>query len=580
MLIFIVLVSIFITIMLLGAGIFPFTIAAVAAILCFICILLNRKQDFPQAGVLSFLVSVLIIVLTVTVIPLPSSISGIFGPERAKQNLIAEKAINNAVALGITNVSTPLFALTRNRAGTARMILLLIAGFSVATLSSRMPPTWKDRYLKFMILSGVVLAVAGFISQWVIPQGKNIWWLFPVPHGRPVGCFINRNHFGGFIAIMCAPAVFMMSDSIEKKRYASVLTWCACLIALNIAVILSLSKGAWLALITSMSFSFMVLSLRKHITAVILFAAVFIISGCILLLNPHQQISERFKSMVNFKQNQSVEMRLSTWHDSLAILRDYPVMGIGANAFRMIFPQYRSATTRKPFEHIENEYLQIPVEFGLPATAVIIAILFCTAKRCQETWQVEKNVTILLCVGGMLVAVAVHALTDFALRIPLYFLTVCSMIGLAISPGVPCTVEHSNRHTFSILLPAGALVIIAGLSCMGKEIYQLDSTDHLDTAANDRICRALSWSPTSWHAWYQLGKTAVTLKTDNACRFGENCLTQSVKYDPNNYLIWQELSLLRLSLQDLDGAREAYKHVKKLRAWKQIKELEEQPSPQ
>ena len=67
-------------------------------------------------------------------------------------------------------------------------------------------------------------------------------------------------------------------------------------------------------------------------------------------------------------------MRVNTWKDSVKIVRHYPVTGVGANAFRMIFPQYRNASTRKSFTHVENEYLQLPAELGIIGT--LAALLF------------------------------------------------------------------------------------------------------------------------------------------------------------------------------------------------------------
>ena len=441
-----------------------------------------------------------------------------------------------------------------------------------------MPCNLKEQYLRFLLLFAATIAIAGIISQWIIPQGKNIWWLFPVPHGRPVGCFINRNHFGGFVALLCSPSIFLVAESIEKRKYPSAILWGLCFIILSTAAVMSLSKGAWLALSSSVIFSLLVMLFRKQWLTVVSLSAILSIVASILILIPNQQINERFKSLAGVMQTSSAEMRLSTWRDSFAILRDYPFAGAGANAFRMVFPQYRAASTRKPFEHAENEYIQIPVEFGIPATALIIALIICIIAKWRKTLLTGQNVTISLCVAGTLVAVITHASTDFALRIPLYFLTVCSMIGLVISSSPSESQIEILR--LRALLPAGALVIIAALSISGSRIYKLDSIDYLADAGNDDICLALEWSPTSWQAWYNLGRAAVILRTNESKHFGESCLTQATIYDPLNYLVWQELSLLRFSLNDLEGARNAYCRLKELRPWAKINELETQQRPQ
>jgi hypothetical protein len=287
------------------------------------------------------------------------------------------------------------------------------------------------------------------------------------------------------------------------------------------------------------------------------------------------------RSIPDIWKTSSATMRLSTWQDAAAVIGDYPVIGAGANAFRMVFPQYRTATTRKPFEHAENEYIQMPVELGIAGSGMVVALLVCAALYWRRTLAAGGNATFSLCAAGMFTAVAVHALTDFAIRIPLYFVTVASAAGLVLSPAQPVVPEQpaAMRARWRRYLPAIAAAVIAiAVSCMGRDIYLLDSTDFLENANGRQACKALAWSPTSWRAWYQVGRSAVSLGTDESCRFGERCLTQATAYDPNNYLLWEELCQLRLSLQDTKGSREAYSNLKRLREWKQIRELE-QPSP-
>lgn len=561
----------------LGSGIFPFTIALVAIILTIACLLPHEARK--ESKLLSIFTGGLILILLATWVPLPSWLAANFGSKRTHQNLLAEKAIKKASELELVKPVSVYFSITRNRAGTARMILLLIAGVAAATLTSRMPEIWKERFIIFLLLLVTTVAVLGFVSQWIIPQAKNIWWIFPVPHGRPVGCFINRNHFGGFAALFCAPAVFLAADSITQKRYFHSILQGLCLAALCFTTVMSLSKGAWLALAVSLLFALLTLIIRKQWLSSILLAGSTILAVAVLIFIPlpSRQLNERLASLSNISKNQSVETRFSTWRDSYAILRDYPFSGTGANAFRTVFPQYRTASTRKPFEHAENEYVQIPVEFGIPATVMLIIILACLAARWKSALSAPAGGTIPLCVAGILAVVATHALTDFAIRIPLYFLTVCSMLGLVLSTTKDGSPVQNTRPWHLRMFPAAGMLIAVLLSIPGRSVYETDSSDYFETASNEQICRALAWSPTSWRAWYSLGRIAVSIKSDEACHFGEKCLSQAVQYDPRNYPVWEELARLRLSIQDVDGAREAYRRLQELRPWKQITELELQP---
>jgi O-antigen ligase len=43
----------------------------------------------------------------------------------------------------------------------------------------------------------------------------------------------------------------------------------------------------------------------------------------------------------------------------------YPIAGAGANAFRMVYPQYRTASSAGFMTHAHNEYAQLLCETGV-----------------------------------------------------------------------------------------------------------------------------------------------------------------------------------------------------------------------
>ena len=143
------------------------------------------------------------------------------------------------------------------------------------------------------------------------------------------------------MALFCSPAVFLAADSLVKKHFFKAMLHGLCLAVLCFATVMSLSKGAWLALSVSLLFTLAILLIRKQWLSSILLAgsATLVIAIMLLIPLPSRQLNERLASLSNLPKNQSVGMRLNTWRDSYAILRDYPFSGAGANAFRTVFPQ-------------------------------------------------------------------------------------------------------------------------------------------------------------------------------------------------------------------------------------------------
>ena len=575
MLVFFLLAGTIVMLAVLGAGVFPGVVAGASALLCLGCIFFRGPANGRTDLLLTFAIGIVAFLL-LTVTPLPACLDFIIGHARISQNNAVRAVLKDAAAFGIVEKSQPLFALSRNSAGTMRMILLVISGFAAAALSSRMTGECKEKYLFLVVVFAAFVAAGGYISQHIILQGKYIWWFFPAPHGSPVGCFVNRNHFGGFTAMLCpAAAIFFLEDLVRKKFPRAILA-AGCFALLSFATIMSLSRGAWLAGLAAMlAVALFFLAHRRVILAI---GTIAILCGVLLGVTkiPNDKLDERVDSLGEIDRMESAMMRMSTWSDSLRIIPDYLFVGTGANGFRMIFPQYRSATTRKSFDNAENEYVQLPVELGIVGLALVLGLCICVVRRWHAN-SVQGGISriVQISVAGAVIAVAVHACLDFALRVPLYFVVFASLVGLVISPGDadPAPKSETSRSRLTGV-PLAALLVVALISWQGMRIYNMDSSDFLETAKPPDLCCALVMSPTSWQAWYQLGVTVIGPANDKKAAFGERCIECAVFYDPNNYRLWDRLARLRFRLNDVEGALAAYDQLKLLRSWVPIPELD------
>jgi O-antigen ligase len=567
-----------VTLAILGAGVFPGVLSAIAALLCLGCLLFQGSAN-DRAGQMPVFTVGIVAFLVLTIMPLPAFLDFMIGHARISQNNAVRAVLKDAAMLGLADKSHPMFALSRNGAGTMRMILLAISGFAAAALSSRLPGEWKEKYLFLVVVIAALVAAGGYISQHIVPQGKYIWWYFPVPHGaEPVACFVNRNHFGGFTAMLCPAAVIFFLENLTRKKFLRALFAAACFATLAFATIMSLSRGAWIAFLASMlAVDLLLLVYRRFVPAIGVFAVLCgVLYGVTQI--PDSKLYERLGTLSHPFQTDSAVMRMSTWNDSLQVIANYPFVGTGMNGFRMIFPQYRSATTRKSFANAENEYVQLPVELGIVGLALALGLCLCVVRR----WHANSahggiGEMVQIGVAGAVIAVAVHACLDFALRVPLYFVVFASLAGLVISSSGD-SVDASKDAAWRprrIGMPLTALLVVLLISCHGMKVYNMDSSDFLEAAKPPDLCRALVMSPTSWQAWYQLGVTAIGSTDSKMAAFGERCIACAAFYDPNNYRLWEPLAKVRLRLNDVDGALAAYGQLKTLRSWVQIPDLDD-----
>ena len=121
---------------------------------------------------------------------------------------------------------------------------------------------------------------------------------------------------------------------------------------------------------------------------------------------------------------------------------------------------------------------------------------------------------------------------------------------------------------------------VIALNLAGKA-RDMDSFDYLEQVPLIELRRAVVWAPTSWHAWYFLGRAAcaegVATHKVSLCFFGEDLMTQATRYDPQNYRLWYELGRTRRALGEYDRARAAFQRAHELRSWLEVPPLKATP---
>jgi hypothetical protein len=522
--------------------------------------------------------AVLLFVLFMT-IPLPPAATPFIGAGRAAQNQAVVAALRDAAQQGLPVSTDPWFSLTRSRAGTLRFFLLLAAAFSAALTTAAFTPRLKAAFLRMAALIGLAVGVAGYVGQRVIPQGDTLWWFIPIPRVSPgpVGCFINRNHFGGFVAVLAAVAFALAAHALIRRRWLPAVGHGGVAAVMGGVVILSLSRGALLALGAGVVMILAVLALRRHIAWAVALAALAALAA-LLVFARAPEVRQRLEGLDDPRSIPSVQNRLMEWREALRAWPAYPVLGAGANALRMVYPQHRLTSSSRWLVHAENEYVQLWVEGGLAGTALAGVLLAAFlhrrraaagAGRAGVRGDTEAPAELTLALAGALTVVAVHGALDFPLRLPLHAVMVAALAGLALPP--PPALTGRRRRLAQMPAALGVIGALLLTARGAEELRTLDDPEALRTAPYRVLERAIVRAPTSWHAWYYFGRALYMEgagRHDRApCLLAERFITRAAQLDPNNYRLWVQLGETRRALQDDCGARAAFAEARRLRPW-------------
>ena len=236
--------------------------------------------------------------------------------------------------------------------------------------------------------------------------------------------------------------------------------------------------------------------------------------------------------------------------------------------------------------HAENEYMEILADTGVAGCVLsilcIAAFVSYTRSRPAGATQLPGDQKLTRARADMATAVwsglsaaALHASFEFAMHLPLYALTTAAMAGLLLSrqdDGLLWPLKRKaifRRIDWPSALGLASVII---LSSQVRPMRDMDAPEYLRKADARQVARALTWAPSSWHAWYQLGRVTWGNTPDHT-RLSEKCITRAAELDPNNYLLWRDLGNLRRDLGMTDEARAAYARVKQLRSWVSVPDL-------
>lgn len=573
-----------------GGGIYPWTTCIAAAALCAACLVWARRggrQPAQCRGIEAVYVAVLFFFL-LALLPLPVSLTRIGGSRRFRQNALVARTLNEASDLGVTPTRRTAFALTRNRAGTMRAALLAIAAFSCILLAATLTDQRRHQYLRFLCLLGGVLGGAACVALQLRPQGNTLWWTMPVPPRvpGPLLCFVNRNHCAGYLAMLCPAALALFFADAASRRFLRALLLLAAHAAMSAAIVLTLSRGAVVAYIAGHVALLAIYAARRRLFPALCLLLAGTVVAVAMFCFSGQTFKHRMATLREPLANGNFDERLDAWRTCGAIWRSYPIMGAGPNAFRMVFPQYRSTSRREYMTHPENEYAQLLAESGLVGTLlfVILVAAILRGTRSPRIPRAAQPDAFLLpaAVGAAAAAAAVHACFDFAPHLPLYAVTLSSMLGLVLATGAQSRTHRSatghpqseivmGRLPRSSLLGLGLLIL---LSFQCRNMRDLDSPARMTDMDIDRLARAVVWSPTSWQTWFYFGRACWLKAERKAFLLGERCISTAGELDPNNYRLWLELGQLRLKLGKREEARKAFARAKKLRYWVTVPEIE------
>jgi O-antigen ligase len=206
----------------------------------------------------------------------------------------------------------------------------------------------------------------------------------------------------------------------------------------------------------SMMFFFLLFARKEKERRNVLVMVVLLISVFSLLIwMGIRPLLEEFSSVQNLSRDYDIQYRFQNWRDSTRLIRDFPLFGVGLEAFSSIFPTYKTSGLQYYYLYLENDYLQLLCEMGI--LGFVVFLWFIASLFLRVGWRYSKNEAEVMssvhyiflcgCLTGVM-AIMIHSFWDFNMHIPSNALLLSMIIGLALA-NIHIESEGYSKHHLS-----------------------------------------------------------------------------------------------------------------------------------
>jgi putative inorganic carbon (hco3(-)) transporter len=470
----------------------------------------------------------------------------------------------------------------------AVLVYWLVAGISVLTSQSPLISAWAFWritlfVLLFFLVAGafttrrqILLLLAALCGTAVVvaayaviqKAGHDPFQWSQVSDRQPFSTLGNPNFLATYLVFIIPVAIGL---TFSTRSWGLQLLGGIAALGGFLALILTLCKGAWLALLVGLGVLVSLLLFSRKWPAVEWtrrkkrFMLLGLLAAGAVLWFATPIVVERFRSSFHT----SADVRLVYWEGALGIIWEAPLLGKGLGTFQVSFPSHRPLDFRERrvgynVMHAHSEYLQTLAEQGVLGLIALLFLIGAAAWTVIRSLHHSPNRRWLL--AGLLSAqagVLAHSLVGVALRwtvCPALFWVSIGILG-ALSAQIPPAIPTRQRGLRCgwIIRPGLSLGTLGFALCMAWYCVWRPFQAELLLRSGDRamargqwqlaeqaLQRAITLDRTLLGAYYRLG--GVYYETGDYSR-SLDVLLALQKYAPDYVKVRYNLGVTYAALQ-------------------------------
>lgn len=303
----------------------------------------------------------------------------------------------------------------------ALVFFVILLGAATAALRLAVHERGRFRLLSAVAVLSGVCALVGTVHE--ISGATKLYGVLQIT-AKPnvIAPLLNENHFGSLMALGASIAIglvfYRRQPSWTRAIWVFVVLLCAALAVASrsrgAAVGLCFGALTTIALCVAQRFASPEGKRRRGLSASSI--PLVIVGGCMVLLAVYSSsggVADRL-SRTSLDEIHQPFSRFAAWRSSWKLIDESPWVGVGRGGFEPSFTRVHDASGTITFSHVENEYLQAIVDWGIPGAILIGITLLWAAAVALRRWR--DGPLIAAALGG-LTAVTIQSNVDFGVEL-------------------------------------------------------------------------------------------------------------------------------------------------------------------
>ena len=369
----------------------------------------SSRRTFTRPPWLSVTLGVALVLCLVQLIPLPQSLL---------ERLSSEGAMLRVDGAALAKTS-PWTAITLDAPGTLRAACFFAILLAFAHVALRVSVQERGRYFVLAGIAGVCALTAVIVGAHAMLGSDALYGIYTPRQAHPsvLGPLLNENHLGGLMAMgtLLAGGLLMVRGQRSWVRASWTLVAAAC----GAVTVASHSRGATLALLfgalvfgailAGQRFTRAENERRSTLRTSLPVAIVALCAVLVIIYASAGRVTDELSRTSLDEVNQPLS-KFAVWRASGALIDEAPWFGVGRGAFEPAFTRIHAPTALVSYSHVENEYVQVLVDWGVIGAGLLAIAGVLVAVAAIRRWREGP-----LAAGALaaLVAIGAQSVVDF-----------------------------------------------------------------------------------------------------------------------------------------------------------------------